>query len=85
MGDADPRNGYFEARYPIGPEKYATVKDDNRKVKRFTSKRAAENAAAAVDIEYASGAVAISTAIASASTASTRKSGGLTFYDYGPG
>ncbi|MER5862082.1 LacI family DNA-binding transcriptional regulator [Kitasatospora sp. NPDC002040] len=46
MGYAENRGDYWRGRYKIAPKQYGTVKDENGRTRRFTTKRAAEKAAA---------------------------------------
>ena len=52
MGHANPRNGYFEARYAIGGGRYNTVRDGSGGVARFSTRRLAKQAADHAEVEF---------------------------------
>ncbi|RBO91376.1 LacI family DNA-binding transcriptional regulator [Nocardia puris] len=73
MGYANPRSGYFEAKYLVGPGKYTTVKDAAGRVVRYPSRRAAEKAANAAEVNLTTTAPTLRTSAGSP---------GVRFYDY---
>jgi hypothetical protein len=55
VGYAEKRGDYWRARYRVGPGLYATVSDENGRRIRFTTRRAAENAANDAEAKVRSG------------------------------
>ncbi|MFI7001397.1 hypothetical protein [Nocardia sp. NPDC050175] len=55
MGYANPRSGYHEAKYLVGPDQYVSLKDGRGKVIKFKSKRAAKKAADAAEVNIQNG------------------------------